>query len=489
MAKIFGGSGTPNTAVAASKDAPRSRLQRLRARYDAAADAPENRKHWANADALSPNAALSPNVRRTLRIRSRYEIANNSYAKGIVDTLAHDIIGIGPQLQVNGPNSEAIEALWNEWARSVSFADKLRLTVRSAAESGEVFLRFVRNDMVMSRVQLDLRLYEADQVAAPGLFAPLTNGDGIEFDGFGNPLRYSILKAHPGSGSSDSLQADPVPASQVIHYFRMDRPGQLRGIPWMTPALPLFAQLRRFTLAALTAAETAASIALAIGTDAPAQDDGQDPEAMDTFDLERGSVTVLPPGYKLSQVQPAQPTASYEMFKREILNEMARCLNMPFNIAAGNSSSYNYASGRLDHQTYDLSIRVLRAHIEAIILDRLFAEFYREAVAVARALPGSVRLDAAIIPTRTWIWQSREHVDPAKEASGQQTRLLNGTTTLRAECAERGDDWREVLAQRARERDELARLGLSLTPISGAPPGTPASDGGKSPDTNEEPKP
>jgi hypothetical protein len=30
-------------------------------------------------------------------------------------------------------------------------------------------------------------------------------------------------------------------------------------------------------------------------------------------------------------------------FKKEILNEIARCLNMPFNVAAGNSSGYNYA--------------------------------------------------------------------------------------------------------------------------------------------------
>ena len=37
-----------------------------------------------------------------------------------------------------------------------------------------------------------------------------------------------------------------------------DRPGQARGIPDITPALPLFAQLRRFTLAVLAAAETAA---------------------------------------------------------------------------------------------------------------------------------------------------------------------------------------------------------------------------------------
>ena len=450
--------------------------RRIVARFDAATDGGENRKHWQNADALSPNAALSPEVRRKLRMRSRYEVANNSYAKGIVDTLAHDIVGTGPRLQFAGDSPEAakqIEALWNEWARAAAFADKLRLAVRSAIESGEVFARFIRNDLMPSRVQLDLRLIEADQVALPGLFIKLTASDGIEFDSFGNPKSYTILKAHPGSGDMEALQADVVPATQVIHYFRAERPGQVRGIPWLPPALPLFAQLRRFTLAALTAAETAASVAMAIQTDAPPTEDGDDPESLDTFDLERGSVTVLPPGYKLSQVNPSQPTATYEMFKREILNEMARSISMPFNIAAGNSASYNYASGRLDHQTYDLSIQVLRTHIEDVVLARILAEFFREAVLIEGGLPQELRTKGAALPPHSWIWPSREHVDPSKEAQAQATRLQNGTTTLQIECAAAGLDWRDVLEQQAAEAKERKRLGIEPKPATPSTPPKP----------------
>ncbi|MFN8780010.1 MAG: hypothetical protein ACK5ZI_11650 [bacterium] len=68
------------------------------AKFDSAKTTPENRKHWANADGLSPNAAINPEVRRVLRNRARYEVANNSYAKGIVLTLANDTIGTGPRL-------------------------------------------------------------------------------------------------------------------------------------------------------------------------------------------------------------------------------------------------------------------------------------------------------------------------------------------------------------------------------------------------------
>ena len=56
----------------------------LRARYDAAQTTSENARHWAMADGLSADGATSADVRRKLRDRARYEVANNSYAKGIV---------------------------------------------------------------------------------------------------------------------------------------------------------------------------------------------------------------------------------------------------------------------------------------------------------------------------------------------------------------------------------------------------------------------
>ena len=75
----------------------------LRGRYDAATTTDENRRHWASADGLSADVANSPQIRRTLRNRSRYEVANNSYARGIVLTLANDLVGTGPRLRAGLP--------------------------------------------------------------------------------------------------------------------------------------------------------------------------------------------------------------------------------------------------------------------------------------------------------------------------------------------------------------------------------------------------
>ena len=75
-------------------------FQRLvRAGFDAAQTTKDNARHWSMADACSADAEARHDVRHTLRIRSRYEILNNSYARGVVNMLANDTIGTGPRLQ------------------------------------------------------------------------------------------------------------------------------------------------------------------------------------------------------------------------------------------------------------------------------------------------------------------------------------------------------------------------------------------------------
>ncbi|MCC6320040.1 MAG: phage portal protein [Phycisphaerales bacterium] len=388
MSRAGRGIGAASSSPAASRashgSGPRGGRRLVVAKFDSAQTTADNRKHWASADGLSPNAAINPEVRRILRNRARYEVANNSYAKGIVLTLANDTIGTGPRLQMLTGDAEAnarIEDAFEAWSRAVDLPGKLRTMRIARAETGEAFALLVNNPGVASPVSLDLKLIEADQVCTPLLQRGRTDEiDGILLDQWGNPSAYRVLKRHPGDSGflrapnapiDDLFAYDTLPAASVVHYFRADRPGQLRGIPDITPALPLFAQLRRYTLATIAAAETAANFAAVIYTDAPANGEADPLEPMDEVELEQRLATVLPGGWKLGQVHAEQPTTTFGEFKREILNEIARCLNMPFNVAAGNSSGYNYASGRLDHQVYYTSIRVEQHHLQLAVLDRI----------------------------------------------------------------------------------------------------------------------
>lgn len=398
----------------------------LFASYDSAKTTDDNSRHWAKADTLSAAAAADPQVRRTLRSRARYEAQeNNSYAKGIVLTLANDVIGTGPRLEMMLPDQQAnrrIERSFSRWARAVRLAAKLRTMRLARAVDGEAFALFVNNPRLPTLVQLDLRLVEAEQIATPTFEWTREREavDGIRFDAAGNPTEYHVLKDHPGAmWALGSLDFDRVPAEQVIHLFRCDRPGQRRGISEIAPALPLFAQLRRFTLATLDAAEAAARIPFWVYTDARPDDSVADVAPLESIDLERNMATTMPHGWKVGQMDSKHPATTYEMFKRELLREIGRVVLMPYNLSAGDSSSYNYASGRLDHQTYFRALEIDRADLAIDCLDRILTAWFDEAVLTGEIPEDLGPLDE--LPHR-WGWNRHPHVDPLKEA--------NATTTL-----------------------------------------------------------
>jgi len=472
----------------------------LRGRFDAAQTIDENRRHWANADALSADAAASASVRQTLRNRARYEAENNSYAKGILLTLANDCVGTGPRLQMQGDDpavNATVETLLANWARRVHLAAKLRTLRIARARDGEAFALLIANLGLDGPVKLDLRLLEADQVASPSPLLSPYAVDGIRFDTFGNPIEYDVLREHPGATGTATLGgfiADAIPARYVLHLFREDRPGQRRGIPEITPALPLFSQLRRYTLAVLGAAETAADYAAVLqNQNPPDSEDATTGDAFEAVQLEARMATVLPEGYTLGQIKAEQPATTYAEFKKEILNEAARCLLIPYNVAACNSADYNYASGRLDHQTYHKALRIDRGDLEIQFLDRLLEAFLEEAEFLG-LVPAYFSRNG--LPPHQWFWDGIQHVDPVKEAVAQKTRLASGTTTLAAEYAAENKDYETEMRQRnkeaelqlelrlrleAREKELRRELGLGLpapAPASSSPAIAAAADAG-----------
>lgn len=440
-----------------------------RARYDAALTGPENRDHWRGADALSPNAAANSWDRKVLRERARYEVANNSFAFGAANAIAEDMIGTGPRNHLIGIADEMarqVEDQWQAWCDEIGLGNSLRLKVRSGVVDGEGFALATDNPKLRHPVKLDFRVFECDRVTDPqAAFNPFALVDGIEFDSFGNPTTYTILRDHPGDGTTFGFgEFDVFPADQVYHWFRADRPGQARGVSWLTPALPLFSVLRRYTMAVLSASETAASIGAVVKSDLPPGSEAVDVEEREEVPIPRGTLYTLPPGWDITQIKPEHPTQQFGDFRTQILSEIGRVLDMPLNRVTGNSSGYNYSSGRLDHLGYHAALWRHRDALRLRVLDRLFRAWLDEAT-LAGILPAGLPPFAEL--TWDWQWDSFGDIDPQKEASAAQALLAANLTTLAEQCAARGLRWDQVLRQKAREKDLMDELGL--TPAAPAP--------------------
>lgn len=439
----------PTQAEIARAHTVRSVRAKIRAAYDAAQTTSENSKHWRWADDLSASEANSLEVRRTLRSRARYEcLQSNSFAKGIVSTLANDFISTGPSLQIQMPDRDevarSIEAAWKRWAKEVCLVRKLRTARLAKCVDGEAFLVAATNPRLRGAVKLDIRLVEADQISTPGWFDGLRENavDGIRFDQWGNPSEYHQLAFHPGDRRGygavhEYTRLDP---EYVVHLFNHDRPGQVRGIPEVTPALPLFAMARRYTLATVLAAETAADFVAILQTQANAFEmEGQSPQnPFESTDIDRGLMTALPYGYELNQLKAEQPTTTYVEFRNALLQEIARCIHMPTNKARGDSSGYNYSSARLDHQIYYHAIDCERVDWESECLDRIFGWWLDEALlASPRDFVGLGSVEE--IP-HCWTWKPAVSVNPLQDAMTAIRLIEAGLMTKRQYLMQNGID-------------------------------------------------
>lgn len=449
----------------AVSDPLRSR-RRAHASYDAAANGDAMAAYWANADALDADNGNNRAVRHRLAHRSRYEVGSNGYYAGILRTHCNMIVGVGPKLRMLTKSTafnQAVELAWSEWSEQIKLRRKLWAMCHAKNSDGDGFAVLIENNGLAGRVALDLLLIETEQCQTPYL-SPSVKGyiDGIRFDGSGNPIWYDILPEHPGS-QFYFAQRDPVqvPASQVLHWFKMRRPGQHRGIPEMTPTLNLGANGRRFREATIGAAELAASFAAMLSTQANANGSADEVAEMSTLPINHRMMTALPMGWQMQQLKAEHPTATYSDFNRQLVSEQARPISQPYNAAACDSSTYSFASGKLDTLCYRAEIDIERADANDLVLDPLFALFFAEwTIGLADR--------ESFTPPHQWDWPAHPVIDVVAEAEAVDKRLKNGTTTLRRVYADSGMDFEDELQAMAEDygvsvdemRDILLRTNL-----------------------------
>ncbi len=472
--RLFGLGGTP----APVRSAP---AHGIKARFDNAQSTDENTRSWWMSDYFSAKAANNFQVRRQLRLRSRYEVSNNPYLHGICVSNADDLIGAGgPTLKVTTDNeayNRQVERAWKEWADEVGLAEKLRTLKLARTVDGEGFLILKTVEDLECSVKLYPVDVEADQVTTT---LPRNMGE-LWVDGLvlhpvtGRPTAYSVLRHHPGDWyfpDLNPLKTDVIKARHVIHWFPKFRPGQVRGVPVFTPSLDLFNELRSFRKAVLKKVQVAANLTAVLETQAPADvsgipqgtiDANTAGEPFDPVAVDNGTMLTLPWGTKLNQFTAPLDATTYEMFQERCLGEACRPLGYPLNLALGTSMKFNFSSAKLDHINYREGLKVERRDCETVCVNRLFAAFFDEAVMVPGLLPKGATL--AQTP-HEWHWPGFPTLDAQADTTADIAMINAGTLTWREFWATRGYDWRQVMKQQGEEQKEIEDLGLNF----GEPP-------------------
>jgi len=450
-------------------DRPR---RRVRGGFDSTADNRFTANHYADASLTDLNSQIYGN-RLALVKRCVYEYRNNTYAKGIVDGFANHIVGRhGPTLQMSTGRTVFDQSVEDRWAKYTKKLDSrgrqnlgamLRTDIKNTCIRGEALaVKKTAKNAPDNEPRLRVLNISPDRIATPMTTDVKNVIDGIQIDpDTGRPIAYAIYAtAQNSTFVSPSEKFEWERADQVFHFYLDDEAEQVRGYPALQSALPVLAYLRRFTLATVSAAEQAANISAVIYSTL-SQVDNELVEAMDEIEIPRNAMLTLPSGWDARQMEAKHPNASYKEFKTELIAEAARCLLMPYLVAAGNAAGYNYSSGRLDMQEMWTTHEIVQDMLAFTKVDPIFRAWLAEGMLIPGYFKGvTSKLRATPIDelTRSWNWTGQRHVDPLKEASAAATRLESNTTTLATEYAKEGKDWEIELEQRIREQAREAEL-------------------------------
>ena len=407
----------------------------------------------------------------TLRSRTFYEVANNPILEGVIRTLKVDIVGAkGPALQVRSSNAaynEKLEAGWRRWwampddSGRMSGPDLLGMWIKMLCKSGEILVQTVTANSDDGFLSLRLR-----DIHPRRLDTPINKiGDnnvalGIESNERGQVVAYYVLdEQQMGAFTVQTGQAKRVVARNMVHVYEADEADQLRGFPWLASALDTIGELRDYDANTMDAARASADYAAFLEAVEPGVDFE---EKSGTIEIERRTISTIPPGYRLSQLNPNQPPVTYKEFRRERLRDMGRPLLMPVMMILLDTTGHTYSSARVDSGIYKRGLGSIEGWLERNLLNAFVGKVAAEMRFVADA---ELRLPKAPPNVEyAWTWSKMPFVDPKKEAEAERIELLNGTKTLTDCLAERGMTLEEFIDKRKREVEMLEAAGLQTGP-------------------------
>lgn len=411
--------------------------KRLQARAYEGALQGRRTENWRTAN-TSANAELRPSL-PLLRARCRDLVRNNGYAKQGVRIIKNSVVGYGIATYFKGAGKYAVarmQSTFDTWANSTDCdADGLHtlqglqaLAMNTIIESGEVLIRTRwRKSSDGLTIPMQLQVLEPDflDVTKDGFIDTGRIVQGVQFDLIGRRVGYWLYKDHPGDTNVRSLQSTLVPAEEVAHVYLAERPGQVRGVPWLAPCIIRMRDFDEYEDTQLIRQKIAACFSVFY------YDREGEPANTDVSErVEPGIIEHLPPG---SDVQIANPpeVQGFEEYSRVTLRGVASALGVPYEALTGDYTNSKYSSARmariaffsnLDDWQYNMLIPRM--------CHRVTAWFLRAATLAGITPPKDISASYTV--------PSRQMTDPSKDVPATRDAIRSGLMTQSEAIRERG---------------------------------------------------
>lgn len=428
-----------------------------------------------------------------MRNRARKLIANNPWAKSALNTFVANAVGTGPIPRPKHPDDvkrKMMIDLFDRWSRVCSPNRKLdfyamcSLAVRACKSDGEVFgrLRYrypTDNLPVGLQVQvleadfcpLDKEIWYSDDPKAA--YDPYVRY-GMQFSPIGEVLAYFLYKQHPAgrqfNATEESLSAVRTPAAEVVHMLDIERPGQERGYPWMTPVTLSLYDLKQLSDASLLRQKVANLLSIWIrrgqNGNSGIVGEKQDPAkaaGQGYTTLSPGTVSYIDNSESIEFLNPNDAGNGFTPFMNFLLRSIARGLGLTFEQLTGDLTNVNFASSRAGMLEFRRGMEAWQHHtmIHQWCIP-IWNAFISQAVLERKLWPGA-ELEYFEHPEyfeadwqpMAWPW-----IDPVKDQNAARDRVRSGFSTRAKECASLGEDAEAIDKVNARENERADDLGL-----------------------------
>lgn len=454
----------------------RAQAQLMQRHYEAAQTGGRRTENWyrtisdanaANGPALAPLRELARDLRR-----------NNGWAKRGVQAIVNNTVGWGIMAKPSDRSDARAKAalkIWDAWATSTAcdydgrldFYGLQRLAMECIAESGEVLIikQPANTSDGLGQIPMRIHVVEPDYIDTNrnGIVGDLGGPviDGVEFDKFGRRVAYWLYTVHPGSQRlwTQKFQSIRTPADRVLHIFRVDRPGQIRGASWLAPAITRLKDYDDYEDAELMQQKVAACFGAFVtdmdGTAPPLGALAQtttDSDGSQIESLEPGHIEYLQPGKTVTFATP--PQSSSPEFSKRVLRRIAMSMGVTYEDLTGDYSQVNFSSARMARIAHWANVHEWREHM-------LIPQMCRGVWAWAMELASAFN-NWPTIPTAAWTAPPMPILEPDKEGLALNRLVRGGFLTWRQSIRQLGEDPDEQLAEIKRFNEEVDEAGIVL---------------------------
>jgi lambda family phage portal protein len=414
------------------------------------------------------DAAISDPI--TIRNRARDLVRNNPWASKGVNVCVNNAIGYGIRAQIKAGSAlrtRQAQALWQRHMEtSACDADGMhdiyglqQLAFRALVESGECLIRFrPRRPEDGLPLPFQLQVIEPDLLSdniadASGVLPGNDFEKGVEYDPLGRRVAYHLFRKHPGSSHTLAgiRETARVPASEIIHLYRKDRPGQNRGVSWLSPVVVAAKNLGLFEDATLQSSMIANLFTGWLHSDDP-QAFGEELDE-EIPDLQPGTMYALKPGRSVTFNEPPK-RAEDPQFRQWILRGIASGLGITYESLTGDMSQVTYSSARMSAHEFGRNVESWQWNLFIPVFCQRVFVWYSDMLAAT-----GVNTDGMTVE---WTPPTRTVVDPGKEVAALINAVKGGLMSLPEAIRGQGFDPDAVATEQAEYLAKLDAAGLKV---------------------------